>query len=425
MKCRYAQQTVRRFGSLALLGLVLMLGACVKNTTVHPPLDVTFLPTKGDFISPYGAPLTIEDIVDMAKGKDYILIGEGHKNVVDHRVQQQLLAAMSADGNSVSLGLEMVAVDMQPILDDFGKGQIEIDALKGELDWNKKWGYPYSLFRGHFEIAQRNSLPVAGLNTPTAVTRKISKEGLEALTEEERDLLPNEIMPPSRDQLPLLDMIMGQHKGKDSNNDTQRDRFRLVQSIWDSKMAEEAVRLRKKYDWPVIVIAGSGHVEYNWGIARRIRWFDPSATILTIMPWRGGDFDSEMGDAFFYSPDTYVSRMGAELVATGNGGLLVEAVSRSSRAEKAGLRPGDILLEAAGIHLDYLFNLHMAGAKVHREGKPLVFLVQRGTDTFAASVGKLGQRKPAKHPSMKRNTDSETKTGTEKKQATTDNTKED
>jgi len=388
---------LRHVAILLLLALATTLGACVK-TVVHPELEVTFLPQKGDFISKHGDRLTMGEIITMARDKDYILVGEGHKNICDHNVQQRILAALAASEDGPSVGLEMVAVDMQPVLNDFAKGQVEVDALEEELQWSTKWGYPYSLFSGLFEIARRNSLPVAGLNVPTRVTKKISKEGIESLTEEERAFLPAEIVPPSSEQVRILDMIYNQHSSKDADNATQRERFHQVQSIWDSKMAEGAVQLRREYDWPVLVIAGAGHVEKGWGIARRIRQFDPGAQILILMPWRGGSFESGSGDAFFYCPDTYESKMGASLTATGFGGLLVESVKRGSRAEKAGLRPGDLLLEASGIKLDYLFSLHMAGAKAYKAGEELIYTVRRGGDTFEANVGKLGVAKPKDHP---------------------------
>jgi len=397
MKYKRRKPGLARMAILLFVALTMALGGCVKNV-VHPPLEVTFLPQKGDFVSKYGERLTLAEIIEMARDKDYILIGEGHKNLYDHNVQQRIVTALAATDSPPAVGLEMVAVDMQPVLRDFGKGQVQIEALEEELQWSARWGYPFSLFRGLFEIAQRNSLPVAGLNTPTTVTKKITKDGIESLSDEEREFLPTEIVPPSNAQTAFLDMIYSQHPGLDAGNATQRERFALVQSIWDSKMAEEAVRLRKEYDWPVLVIAGNGHVENGWGIARRIQRFDPGATILTLVPWRGGDFNDDEGDAFFYCPETYESKMGASLTATGFGGLLVEGVKRSSRAEKAGLRPGDLLVEASGIQLDYLFSLHMAGAKVYKAGEELIFTVQRGSEIFTVNVGKLGGVKPKDHP---------------------------
>lgn len=391
------EETLMRYNGILIVGLLCLLltmGACVKRTvgvTSHPPLSVTFLPQKGDLVSKYGDKIDFEKITEIAAGYDYILIGEGHRNPVDHKVQQDVLAALSSNGDGVSMGLEMVAVDMQTVLDDFGKGQVAVDALAEELEWSKRWGYPFPHFRKHFEIARRNSVPVVGLNVPTAITRKISKEGIDALTDDERALLPKEIVPPATAQRTFLDAVFGLHEKKDPKDEQQRERFHLVQSIWDSKMAEEAVRIRKKYNWPVLVIAGSGHVEHGWGIAKRIRWYDPGARVLSIMPWRGGEFDADAGDLFFYSPDTYQSRMGALLVGLPEGGILVESVERASRAARAGLRPGDVLVEASGVPLEYLFSLHMAGKKVHDADEELVFTVRRGEGMFKANVGKLGR----------------------------------
>ncbi|WP_338668790.1 ChaN family lipoprotein [Pseudodesulfovibrio methanolicus] len=387
---------------LCLPVLVLGLGACAKNAPeTRPdaigdaPMAVTFLPQKGDFISKYGQPLSLKEVAAMIKGYDYILIGEGHRNRVDHKVQQALLEALSDNGDGLSLGLEMVGVDKQQELDDFCKGQVSLDALPAELDWAKNWGYDFGLFRDHFAIAKRNGVPVAGLNVPSQVVRKITKDGLDGLSGEEKALLPKEIVPPATDQRAFLNAVMAMHRNKDAKDDKERERFYLVQSIWDSKMAEEAVRLRRQFDWPVLVVAGAGHVEYGWGIAKRIRWFDPAARILTIMPWRGGEFDAEAGDVFFYSPDTYRSRMGMVLSGQADG-IQVESVSRGSRAERAGLRPGDLLTEASGIPLQGLFSLHMAGTKVHDADEPLVFTVRRGGRTFTADLGKLGKSRSGK-----------------------------
>ncbi|MCJ2165224.1 MULTISPECIES: ChaN family lipoprotein [unclassified Pseudodesulfovibrio] len=407
---KYNLRTAKMCGVIPLgLLCLLFLGACVKNAPEtmpetapevvnHPPLTVTFLPQKGEFISKYGDQLTIEEITTMADGYDYILMGEGHRNPWDHKVQQIVLKALSESGNGVSLGLEMVAVDMQPVLDDFGQGQVELDDLAEELQWTSRWGYDFSQFRDHFAIALRYSVPVAGLNVPTKITRKISKDGIESLSDEEKAFLPNEIVPPSTGQRTFLDTVFGQHEGLDGDDPEQRERFYLVQSIWDSKMAEEAVRIRRKYDWPVLVVAGSAHVELGWGIAKRIQWFDPGARVLTVMPWRGGEFDPEEGDVFFYSPDSYQSRMGALLTGLSTGGILVESVKRGSRAAEAGLRPGDILVDASGVPLEHLFSLHMAGTKVHEADEELVFTVKRGDQAFLANVGKLGVPAAEKKP---------------------------
>ena len=61
-----------------------------------------------------------------------------------------MLQALSHNGDGLSLGLEMVAVDKQPVLDDFGKGQVAVDDLAEELEWAGQVGLFLFLFSGAF-----------------------------------------------------------------------------------------------------------------------------------------------------------------------------------------------------------------------------------------------------------------------------------
>lgn len=383
----------RRFRLTATLFLVAALVAsfgCAPRVRVAPPepMDVTFLPDPGDFVSGSGEPMTLEQVADAARRADYILVGEGHRNPLDHAVQQRLAAALAAQENPLAVGLEMIAVDKQPVLDDFAQGIVPVDDLEQELEWKDRWGYSFSLFRGLFELAQKHSLPVGALNVPPSVARAIGRNGLESLDEDQQDTLPGRIVRPCDAQLDFLREVMGMHEGRDMDNATQWERFVTVQSVWDSKMAEETVALRTRFNWPVLVIAGDGHVENGWGIERRILLLDPDATVFSIGPWRGGHFDPHRADVFFYSPDQYRSRMGAVFMVLERG-IVVKSVERDSRADKAGLRPGDVLEEANGVALESLRDIHKAGFRAHEDREPFVFVVRRHGQRLAVDMGLL------------------------------------
>ncbi len=386
---------------LIVLALVLVLfSACAKIQPVGPaaepgpkgPLSgLNFLPRSGDLLTGQGDRLTLEQLTVLAQGADYILIGESHRNTLDHAVQARIIEALAGSDTPPAIGLEMASVAQQPVLAQFEAGRVRLEELEESLDWKGNWGHPFALYRSIFALAEKYSLPVAGLNVPTALMKTVSEEGLEALTPEERKMFPARIVEQSREQESYLLEVMREHSGKDADNPQQVKRFFLAQSIWDSQMAEQAVALRTKYHWPVVVLAGSGHVEKGWGIARRIKFIDPTARILSISPLRlVREFETQESAAYYYSPAMRVSQMGYTL-EVGEQGLLVVEVGRGTRADFAGLRPGDIVEMVNNDSVQVLFDLHKVGVKAHDQDQPLVFTVRRGGKLYTLDFGRLGE----------------------------------
>lgn len=386
----------------------------------QPPMAVSFLPVEGQYITVGGDPATLEDMVRIARGADYVLIGEGHKSLCDHRRQTELLEALAATETPPAVGFEMIGVDRQPILDDFAAGIVPLDELADELEWKDNWGYDFGMYRPLFEVAQRFSLPVAGLNMPKAVAGAVGEKGMGGLNEEERTLAPTLLIPQSEEQEAFLREVFALHEDRDPNNDEQVRRFFRVQSAWDSMMAEQAVTLRQRFGWPVVIIVGRGHVENGWGIERRLNILDPTAKVASFVAWRGGDFIPDEADGFFYCPARFKGRMGMALEFR-EGGVVITEVERGSRADRAGLRPGDRLLKAQGQPVQSLMSLHMAGSAAHRDGVPLVFTIERDGQLWNVDMGELGKGKPgAGHPGMQPTQDQQAAPGLEDDASTGD-----
>ena len=63
-----------------------------------------------------------------------------------------------------------------------------------------------------------------------------------------------------------------------------------------------------------------------------------------------------------------------------------------SRAEAAGLRPGDVVARAGGYRLRSLNALHLAGSDAFREKKNLELVIRRGENAFSVDLGPLGRQ---------------------------------
>ncbi|MFW6236491.1 MAG: ChaN family lipoprotein, partial [Desulfovibrionales bacterium] len=200
--------------------------------------------------------------------------------------------------------------------------------------------------------------------------------------------LPEEIIPPPADQEETLREQFRMHSTMLDRGEGERvlENFILAQSLWDSFMAQKAAELSIRYQRPVIVAAGAGHVEFGWGIAHRIRALLPEAKIVSILPWRGGDNpQQEEGDFFFFCPERHRSRMGYELEQRFDG-LRVRMVEEGSRAATAGLKPGDVIERANGQVVDSLLDLHRAGFAAGRKQEPFTLTVLRDGQTVQVTI---------------------------------------
>ncbi|WP_320171502.1 ChaN family lipoprotein [Maridesulfovibrio sp.] len=380
-------------GLLALCAVffLLLAAGCAKKV-VPPEMAVSFLPCSGEFLDPAGDRMPLEKLVSEALKADYVLIGEGHTNRCDHKVQLEVTDALTRGNRKAAIGLEMVTAQKQDVLNRFNLGQISVDELPEALDWKNGWRYDFNMFRPIFELASNRRLTVAGLNFPFRLTGEVRDKGLEGLSPQDRAMLPEKVISPPQEQEEGLKQVLAMHKGHNATDPQQIERFFLVQSLWDTAMAEKSVSLHRSSGHPVIILAGGGHVEHGWGIARRLKILDPEARIMSILPWRGEEFYPTAADAFFYCPPSYESRMGMT-VEMRFGRAVVTEVKRDRKGYRQGLRPGDIIALAQGIPVTSLSSLHMAGAKAHRENRPLVFTVDRYGDQVEIDLGLLSGSK--------------------------------
>jgi uncharacterized iron-regulated protein len=171
------------------------------------------------------------------------------------------------------------------------------------------------------------------------------------------------------------------------------ENFVTVQSLWDTQMAARALYARAASGRPVAVVAGAGHVANGWGIARRLAVLDPSAKVVLVVPWRGGEApDAEAAPYFFACPAAQKSRLGMTLTqdqpAPGKPAALplVTAVAPGSPAAKAGLLPGDAVMAAGGHPAENLSVLHKAAIEAVKDGKALSLAVSRAGETLSIDI---------------------------------------
>jgi uncharacterized iron-regulated protein len=256
---------IRRIAAL-VWGLIVIVAS---NTIVMMPTASAESLTQADVRF---TPLQ-QQIVTQLRAANVVYLGETHDRLSDRQQQLAIIQALFKHNPQLAIGMEMFQRPAQPLLDLYLAGKITAAELRKQSEFDKRWGFKWESYAPLLEFAKANRLPVIALNTPTEITRKAAKQGLESLTLTERQYIPpfDQI---DRSNVKYQQMILGsyrQHAGIVSIASKSFDRFYTAQLLWDETMADRVASFVKKNPrHQTIVIAGSSHIIYGYGIPDRV-----------------------------------------------------------------------------------------------------------------------------------------------------------
>jgi uncharacterized iron-regulated protein len=262
---------------MRILPLVLLLAGCAASTpspmsphdkanNPHGPHDLRQMALPFHVLAARGGTQVDEKTFFAALTEaDAICIGESHDNPHHHWVQLMLLEHLAQTKRPLAIGFEMFQKPFQGVLDDYAAGKIDEPALLTRTAWAERWGYDFWMYRPMVELG-RQGLSLLALNAPKEITRKVSREGLDALGPAEKASLP-ELVLDDGDHRAWFKDATASHGGPAENF----ERFYTAQVIWDETMAETGAKwLAGGPDRQLVVLAGIGHC-MEAGIPRRLK----------------------------------------------------------------------------------------------------------------------------------------------------------
>lgn len=217
--------------------------------------------------------LSLPEVLPEWKKARVIYLGETHSSQKDHEAQLAIIEALTRENSKIAIAMEMFQRPAQDILDQYLAGKITEAELVKQSEYEQRWGLPWEYYAPLVRFAKTNQLPVLALNTPTEVTRKVARRGLESLTSAEQEHIPplSEIRTDNADYRNLIQGFYQQHHHAGHSNSLNFDNFFAAQVLWDETMAEKiALFAQANPDYQVVVIAGQGHIIYDYGIPSRV-----------------------------------------------------------------------------------------------------------------------------------------------------------
>ncbi len=281
-------------------------------------------------------------LLDRIQDRRVIFVGESHDRYEDHLNQLAIIAGLHARGKSLAIGMEFFQQPFQGAIDEYLAGKIsEADFLR-RTQYFDRWRFDYRLYRPILQFAREQGIPVIALNLESELTRRVGEVGIAGLNAEEKARVPAEIDRGDQTYRERLEAVFAMHP---SERKQDIEHFIEVQLLWDEGMAERAARyLEANPGRTLVVLAGSGHIEYGQGIPKRLirRTGASSATILngTQRP-----LDPAAADFFIYPREVSLPKSGLLGVVLESGtagdGVRVQGFGESSGAKDAGMKEGD------------------------------------------------------------------------------------
>jgi uncharacterized iron-regulated protein len=261
--------------------------AARKNREVALVLDGITDAARGDVITP-------PELAARLDGVKLLFVGESHTDMEFHRVQLRVVQELHKRGRQVLVGLEMypaTAAELQWLERWHADKALGEEAFLAESHWYKSWGYHWNYYRDIFVFARENGIRMFGVNVPRDVVQTARTKGFEALTPEQKALLPSRVDTENAEHQRLFRAFFGEADSlHGSMPDAMFQGMFRAQCTWDAGMGWNALQALKKHGGEtaiMVVLVGSGHVAYGLGAERQARlWFDGKTASVVPVPIR-------------------------------------------------------------------------------------------------------------------------------------------
>jgi uncharacterized iron-regulated protein len=201
-----------------------------------------------------------------------IYLGETHDRQADHQAQLAIIQTLYGKNPQMAIALEMFQKPYQAVLDQYLNGTLSEAQLLEQTEYQKRWGFDWSFYAPIVQFARAQQLPVLGINTPTEITRKVGRFGLEALEADDFRWIPPRVdmdLSGESYRKRILETYESFHQGKGNSNSFER--FFQAQVLWDETMAEAIAQYwLKSPDRQIVVLVGQGHILFGDGIPSRV-----------------------------------------------------------------------------------------------------------------------------------------------------------
>lgn len=323
--------------------------------------DITMDVSPGKIYSAReGKAIPFSRMIKEMNESNFVYIGETHNSLPMHDIQLKIIQALHEQDRNLTVGLEMFPVSHQETLNKWNMGILSQEEFIQESQWYVTWNFNFGFYEGIFKLTKDSKIPLYALNAPRKLITQIRMKGWDALSEEEKEIVPNPDLSHEEHRTLIRTIFESaelppQMKGR--GLEMVFEGLYRAQSAWDEVMALNAVHAQKREDKKVVVMVGSGHLLYNLGMNRRAyeRSHLPFKTVVCIEIPEGEEsipVSRALADYIWGIPEEKIPAfpsVGLRLKKfDGLDNLVVESNPINGVAMDAGFEKGDVILSVDG-----------------------------------------------------------------------------
>ena len=218
-------------------------------------------------------------------------LGEHHNSAIDHTLQadfvrsihkkrqEKTLGEENNGSNNMSVGLEMVQVQFQQVLDAYIAHKISAKEMKSQVEWETRWSWSFDNYLPIFETCRELNIPLIALNVDKEDLTLVESGGFPNLP---RDRLQRYISDPAGFAQfasnpyykTYVDYVIGpsydMHQQMGIIGDMSFTSFFSGRILWDEAMASNAYKWNKENPSGLMIgLVGADHVKFQGGITGR------------------------------------------------------------------------------------------------------------------------------------------------------------
>jgi uncharacterized iron-regulated protein len=219
-----------------------------------------------------GISVSFDEMIRGMANSRLVYVGETHNSLPMHQIQAKIIERLYEQDRDLTVGLEMYPVTQQEALNKWSLGILSEEEFIREGQWYVNWNFHFGFYQDIFRVVKNNAIPLYALNVPRDIISKVRMRGWEALSDEEKGMVPKPDLT-QKDHRTLIRTIFEgadmPHQMKGKGLEKVFEGLYRAQTAWDETMAHHALAALYKEEGKIVVLAGSGHLLYNLGISLR------------------------------------------------------------------------------------------------------------------------------------------------------------